>query len=259
MTGELFEVEGRPSELDALLLAEELGPGSVKGRQGDVMMPFREPSRFSIGDPIVTPLRAAGRISRELRYQLDRYEFHQVQLACSFAAAAACRFTEARFEVALSTAPDDHDAAGEIRGEAIAYDLFPQLLEDATTVTVTSTFKPEVSFKFDPVSATLSLPSRERVEQQIRYASRVSAFDLQGTRPAWRFLRTRQHEIDGPQRLFMLVRKPRGSRVGATFSLNASVEFVVGGHGFSPVELVMLFRRRSQSGVLTEAPSLHLC
>jgi hypothetical protein len=255
----LFLAEGQPSELDLLLLAEELGPGPVKGGQADLTLPFREPSHFSIGDPIVSPLTSTGATPAELRNQFDEYEFYQVQLACSFQAAPACRFTDARFAVVLTTTPEGSTQGSEVAADAIAYDLFPLLLEDAKTVTVKSTVKPEVSFKFEPVTATLSLPSRERVEQQIRYACRVVAFDLRGTRPAWSFYRTEQHEISGPQRLFVLVRKSTGTRVQAMFSLRARVEFVLGGQGFSPVELVMLFRRRDQAGLITDELTVPLC
>jgi hypothetical protein len=126
-------------------------------------------------------------------------------------------------------------------------------------VTVTSAVKPEISFGYEPVSAKLALPSRERVTEQIRYASRIAAFDLRGTRPAWNFYRTEQHEINGPQRLFILVRKPRGSSVRAAFSLSARVQFVLGGHGFSPAELVMLFRSRDRAGAVTDQMRVPLC
>jgi hypothetical protein len=57
----------------------------------------------------------------------------------------------------------------------------------------------------------------------------------------------------------MLVRKPRHSTVRATFSLNARVQFVRGGYGFSPVELVMLFRQRDRTGALADELATALC
>jgi hypothetical protein len=256
----LFVAQGQPSEVDVLLLAEELGPGAARGAQADLTLPFREPSHISIGEPITFALGPNSATPAGLRYQFEVYEFHQVQLACSFQAARGCRFTDARFAVTLTTEFDSADQRPEAAAQAIAYDLFPQLLEDAQVVTVTSAIKPEISFGYEPVSAKLSLPSRERVDKQIRYTSRVEAFDLQGSHPAWAFHRTQQHEISGPQRLFMLVRKPKGSAVSATFNLRARVQFVLlGGQGFSPVELVMLFRGRDRSDVLTDAPTVTLC
>jgi hypothetical protein len=126
-------------------------------------------------------------------------------------------------------------------------------------VIVTSSIKPEISLGYEALSATLSLPSRERVEEQIQYSSRVVASDLQGTHPAWSFYRTDQHEINGPQRLFMIIRKPKGSSVRAIFSLRARVQFILGGQGFSPVELVMLFRGRDRTRVLADEPAVPLC
>lgn len=254
----LFLAEGTPTELDVLLLAEQLGPGANRGARGDLTIPFRSPNRFSIGEPVVTRLDTAD--SAELREQSVDYHFHQVQLTCSFQAASGCRFTEARFGVELNTEFDQSAAAPPTDGltEAIAYDLFPLLLEDASTVTVTRTGA-TASFGFDQMGAKLSLPSNMQVEEEVRYSSRVEAFDLRGTRPAWSFHRTDQHEISGPQRLFMIVRKPRGSTVRATFSLHARVQFVWGGQGFSPVELVMLFRSRGETGVLTDEPTVALC
>jgi hypothetical protein len=57
----------------------------------------------------------------------------------------------------------------------------------------------------------------------------------------------------------VLVRKPKGTRVDATFSLQVRIEFVVGEQGFSSVDLTMMFRRCSRSGELTDEPSVALC
>src|SRR5262249_21146970 len=156
----------------------------TKGEQSDLTLPFRATSQISIGDPVVAVLEPTSATASQVWPQLADFEFHQVELACSFAAAAGCRFTDARFSVVLHTGWND---GGQRPGEAIAYDLFPVLLEDAQTVTVPSTAKPEVSFCYEPVSATLSLPSREKISEQVRYSSRVAAFDLRGTCPGWTF------------------------------------------------------------------------
>ncbi|MER6959666.1 hypothetical protein [Streptomyces sp. NPDC000618] len=254
----LFVAEGRASEVDVLLMEDELGPGAVDRGQGEVALPFREPSYLSIGEPVVVALDPQVEASVELRRQFDEFEFHQVQLTCSFQAAVGSRFTHARFTTELVTTVDGGERS--TGAQAIAYDLFPLRLEEARTVTVTSQ-RPgvDVTFGFEPVEATLSLPSRERMEEGIQYTSRVEAFDLRGTRPAWSFRRTEQREISGPHRLFMLVRKPKGTTVQATFGLSATVQFMMGGHGFAPVDLLMLFRARNRSGVLTDEPSVPLC
>ncbi|GAA2746156.1 hypothetical protein GCM10010440_36770 [Kitasatospora cinereorecta] len=240
----LFVADGTPSELDVLLMTEALGPSTSRGGQSDLALPFRLPSHFSIGAPVVTALTEED-APASMREQFGTYDFHQVQLTCSFQAAPGCHFADARFAVTLSA-------------EAIAYDLFPVLLEDARTVTLTRT-GPTLSFEYNPMGATLTMPSYERAEEKVRYCSRIVAFDLRGDRPSWSFHRTDQHEITGPQRLFMIVRKPRGHSVQATFNLRARVQFALGGDGFSPVELVMLFRKRERSGEIVDEPSVALC
>jgi hypothetical protein len=251
--------EGHASEIDVLLLGEQLGPGATKGAHADLTLPFRAASYVSIGDPVVTALPADQLATAALRDQVAGYEFHQVQLACSFQAAAGCRFTQARFATELLTAEDSPGSRAPGTTDAIAYDLFPQLVEEPRTVTVTSSIKPEITLGYDPVSATLALPSRERVVETVQYRSRITAFDLQGGRPAWQFTATDQREISGPQQLFILIRKPKGTSVQARFQLNAQVQFVIGGTGLAPVELVMVFRRRGREAVLQDAPDLPLC
>lgn len=254
---QLLVAEGMADEVDVLLMTEELGPGATKGAHSDLSLPFRSPSYISIGDPVVS--RVAPEQTAQLHEQDNRYEFHQVQLACSFQSAPGCRFTQARFMVELLTVDGGAVSRMAGTGDAIAYDLFPRLVEDPQTVTVTSATKPEISLGFDSLSATLSLPSRERVVEKVRYSSRITAFDLQGSHPAWQFLATDQHEIGGSQRLFMLVRKPKGTTVQARFRLTAQVQFIIGGIGLAPIELVMVFRRRGRDAVLEDSPVLPLC
>jgi hypothetical protein len=250
----VFAVEGRPSELDVLMLAEELGPGATKGGHADLTLLFRAPSRISIGEPVVAPLAPGDRRVSALRTHFAQYEFFQVELACSFAAAAGCRFSDARFEVALSTEPPAETTAQE----AIAYELSPLQLEDPQEVTASSS-KPGVAVKFEPASATLTLPSHEEVRKYVGYSSVMAASGLRTSRPVWSFYRTDQREINGSHLLQMLVRKPRGSRVMAELSLRARVQFVFVGHALSPVNLAMVFRHRSATGEIAGAPRIALC
>lgn len=256
----LFEVEGRADEIDVLMMTEELGPGATKGGEADLTLPFRAKSYFSIGDPIVSRLTESPGMPTAMQQQLADYEFYQIQLACSFQAAPGCHFIDARFSFELKTLPDGPQRLLTSPIEnAIAYDLFPLRIEDEQTVTVTRKLSPEMKFGYEQASATLTLPLLDRVEQRIVYTSRVEAYDLQGTHPAWSFYRTPAHEISGPQRLFLLLRKPKGTSVKTTFRLAARVQFVVGGQGFGPANLVMIFRRRDRSKTLTDEPTIPLC
>ncbi|GLZ79564.1 hypothetical protein Afil01_43710 [Actinorhabdospora filicis] len=245
MTEELFVASGAPSELDALLVEEELGLAGVRHGVGEVALPLRDPSHISIGEPLALPLDD---VPAQIADAHPDAEFWQVGLSCSFQAAPGSRFADARLGVELSTVDG---------GGAVAMDMFPTLIEEQRTVTVTSTAG-QASFGFDAIGAELSLPTREQTTELIRYSGRVVAFGLGGDRPAWSFQRTEQREIAGPHRLYLLVRKPRGTAVHARFTLSARVEFVIGGRGFAPTDLVMLFRKRTRTGELVDAPTVPL-
>lgn len=261
---ELFLVEGQLAEDEIVFLEETHGFDTTKGVAGEIATPFRAQSYFSIGDPIVLPLAELLATSDEalpadIRLQLHSYEFWQIQLTCSFQAAPGCRFHDARFSLELQTVPIQLNTTTQgVQQYAIAYDLFPLKIEDECKINVKYTFNPEVKFDFNPVSSSLALPIYERAKEYVVYSSRIEAFDLQGTQPAWSFARTATHEISGPQKLFMIVRKPKGTQVKATFNLAARVQFMIGNIPLDPSPLVIVFRRQNPQSVITDATIL-LC
>ncbi len=251
----LFEGEGEFSEEDEELL-ETLCGEQIRG-----IHTIRQKNRVSIGMPISLPLtqlflRQGQGIPVDIQLQVHDFEFYQIQLACSFEAGTNYRFHEARFQLVLET----QTALGSaMMPPAIAYDLFPLQLDDQRQVRVKRSLNPEIKFSFDPLSGSLSVPLYERDEEFIHYKSRVKAFDLQGTQPAWSFARTSSHEIDGPQKLFMIVRKPKGTQVYASFKVTASVEYALGSGVLGPFSLLFFFRRRNSSSTRTESPNYPLC
>ena len=257
--------EGQLSEEDVLFLAEESGLGTVKGAAGEISTNLRAKSYFSIGEPIVLPLaqlltERGEAISADIRLQMQHYDFYQIQLACSFQPAPSCRFHDARFALTLQTVPVDTNGITQlVPGKAIAYDLFPLRIEDEYKVTIKRSFNPEIKFNFDPVTASLALPLYDRTEEYITYTSRIEAFDLQGAQPAWSFTRTVTHEIGGPQKLFMVIRKPKGTQVEATYRLTARVQFMIGTIALDPYPLIMFFRRRDPQSVISDVPTIPLC
>jgi len=259
---DLFSIDGQLSEEDALFLEETRGISSVRGASGEIVSRFRAKSYFSIGDPIVLSLtrlitECGHALPADIRLQMPDYEFYQIQLACSFQAAPGCRFHDARFALTLQTVPDDPALPTQTAlSRAIAYDLFPLRLEDGRKVTIKRSLNPEIKFNFDSVSSSLTLPLCDRAEDYIIYTSYIEAFDMQGTQPAWQFMRTKSHEIGGPQKLFMILRKPKGTYVKARFSLSASVQFMIGNIALNPLPLVM---RRNPQSVITDMPMVSLC
>jgi hypothetical protein len=260
----LFYGEGLLSEEDVLFLEEEQGIVAERGAFGEISSLFRSRSFISIGDPIVLPfaqlLTERGEaVSAAIKLQMLSYDFYLVQLACSFQAAPNCRFHDARFSLELQTSPSDISVLEASPGNAIAYDLFPLKLEDERKVRVTWSFHPELKFTFDPISSSLTLPLYDRESEYVTYTSRVEAFDLQGTQPAWKFVRTASHDISGPQKLFMTLRKPKGTQVKAIFSLTAHVQFLIGRVVLNPYPLKLLFRGNEDQSTITDAPSAPLC
>jgi hypothetical protein len=115
-----------------------------------------------------------------------------------------------------------------------------------------------VAFDFDRVSSSVSLPLCEQSETDVTYTSHVEAFNLGSSQPGWKFMHTPPHEIRGTQKLFMIVRKPKGTQVHVTFELEAFIQFKFGEIAdFYP--LVMRFRHRNSPSTITDKPTIPLC
>jgi hypothetical protein len=252
----LFEGEGELSPEDEAVLKQ------LEGEPLRDIHTIRQKNRVSIGVPISLPLtpllQGCGQdLPADIQLQLQDFEFYQIQFACSFEAGFQYRFHEARFQVTLETRPVV-SGRPDLRG-AIAYDLFPLHLEDQRQVSIKRSLNPQIRFRFDPLSGSLAVPLYEHGEEYLRYTARISAFDLQGTQPAWSLARTHSHEIEGSQKLFMIVRKPKGTQVYASFKITASVEYLLGNIVLDPFPLSFLFRRRQSTSTRAEAPAYPLC
>lgn len=261
---ELFQAQGQLTEEDILFIEETKGLGLLEAK-GVIVVPLRDKSQFSIGDPVVLPLaeyfqKSGQTVPIDIQLQMQRYEFYQVELACSFQAARGCRFHDASFALNLETIPADPNAPPQAASaNAIAYDLFPLRVEDECRISIKQSLGPEITFGFDHASFSLKLPNKERSREYVTYQSRIVAFDLRTSWPKWQFTRTDAHEIEGSQELFMILRKPKGTHVKATFSLAANIQFTIAGLGLDLWPLVMVFRHRSNPNQpLTDAPSVPL-
>ena len=263
---ELFRVEGQLAKKHVLLIEERSGLGGVKQATGGILTPLRDKSGFSIGEPDVFPLaeyfqKSGQTVPANIQLKMPQYEFYQVELACSFEAATGCRFHDASFALNLETIPADPNAPLQAASaNAIAHDLFPLLVEDECKIDIKQSLSPEITFGFDHASSSLKLPyNKERSRKYVTYQSRIVAVGLRTSQPKWQFTRTNAHEIEGSQRLFMILRKPKGTHVKATFSLAANVQFTIAGLGLDLWPLVMVFRHWSNPNQpLTDAPSVPL-
>jgi hypothetical protein len=248
-----------------VFLEESTGIGSANRLVGELATPLRARSFVSIGQPIVHDLtkllaKRADPVPADMQLQTKYYEFYQIQLTCSFQAAPGCRFHDARFALCLETLPSNPNTPAQPSlGNAIAYDLYPQKVEDDYKISIKRSINPQLTLTSDLSSPGISLPLYEGTEEYIVYKGHIEAFDLQGTQPAWSFTRTRSHEIGGPYKLFLVIRKPKGTQVKATFSLTVHVQFMIGKIALDPLPLVMIFRLSRNNPVIVDNPLVPLC
>jgi len=253
-----FEWEGQLTEDAAADLAEQVGfPRSVRG-QASISLPFRDPSAIAVNRRDVFPLADLLVAQKEtlpapIQLQITQFDFYQVNLVCTFQPARGCRFSNAQFALTLRTLSSVIPAPGD----AIAYDLIPDKVEDQMQVSVKLSLDMGPKLTTQPISAELSAGvSAERTKEYVRYFARVQSYILDGTNPAWKFERTNSHELDGSYSLFMLVRKPKGTQVQIMPTLTANVQFMLGSLPLDPRPLV--FHRKNRKPELVDQPFLLL-
>src|SRR5258708_1459038 len=115
----LFDVEGQLAEEDIHFLEELVNVNPALRSIRQIGMPFRAKSHASIGTPNPPiPLikffkKSSNPLPVDIQLQTKLFEFYQVQLACSFEAAAGCRFHDARFALDLQTIPDNPNPSAQ--------------------------------------------------------------------------------------------------------------------------------------------------
>jgi len=270
----LFVGEGKISEDDLLELKVELevdyhhpsGRNTNREAFGEADISsatvMNTKNRFMIGDPVPLSLERFLAISgqsnlADIQAAMKDYEFCPRQLICSFVPAPGYRFHDAYFEITLQTLPINATAPPlAVREQAMAYALFPEKSEDQ--IKHTTTTGGSLTFTLDgKLSSSVPFPSKST--EGSANVSYIEAFGSQSTQPGWRFTRTPFREISGEYTLLILVRKPKGTRVQASFSLTAHLQFL---YGSTPLKkllsLVMFFRRRGSSATITD-PTVQLC
>ncbi len=253
----LFQAEARVAES----VIEGLNIPIPRGAEADILTTLRGKSSLSIGDPVVLPLdelliRQHEDLAADIQLQMQEYAFYAVQLACSFTPAEACRFRDARFSIELY----NPDVAGgsSTQENPVAYTLSPLSIEDETKVSRKYSFNPNLTFKFGSAQTQVGgiLPGGEQSQDYISYQSRIEAFGLRWRKCGWKFRRTRQHDIHGPQELFMVIRKRKDTRVAAKFDLLARVEAITRLGPLGPLSLDIFFHG---TGSVSDVPQKMLC
>ena len=220
--------------------------------EAKLLAPFRATSHIAIGDVLVFPLTEQEMdVSLDIKRQFNDYEFYRAHLVCSFDPAKRCSFSDARFEVSLTTQPVD-----AVEG-AIAYDLYPHEVQDSCKVSRKYGLTPTLELSFGSFKVGTGLP-HEQTEEYIVYNNQITAFGKRTRKPAWHFERTQSHEIKGAQELFLLIRKPKSSQVEATLQLKVTLEVMtkLGPFSFS---LTPLYRDKSVGSAITDKLTIPLC
>ncbi len=187
-------------------------------------------NKVSVGVPIVVELSVlmqAGELLHEARSLLERYDFFLVRFACSFLPDTGCRFTWARFGIALTA----KDIAGvEVPDHPFAYDLFPREIHQFRKRVRGIKLTPSLKLDFGPATVVEAEAGEvTRSEEYLDYEPEIVAFGLLDSDFAWDFRATKGKSVMGSSDLFALITKPKGTHVFAQFELGAEVEDVIFG------------------------------
>ena len=226
--GEISEEDLLACEIEQMLYDPSLLPDNRREVQGSLGSADAR-NRFSISNPIPILLESfqeknGQSFLAEIQVDEGKYDYCPFRLACSFVPAAGYRFYDACFEIFLQTFPAGRSTIDRANQEqALAYSLFPA-----------------------------------RVNDPVAHATHIAAFNPQGTRPGWQFTHTTSYRIDGYQELYLLVRKPSGTTIQATFCLTAHLQLTFGPVHFKRLlPTMMLFHHRNSSGTIID-PTVQL-
>lgn len=211
----LFEVT-----FEASIAEEEqkglLTPGEITTFRG-------HKNRVLMGVPqtidIVDSWPANESLAPEIAAFKGRWDFYSVRMACSFVPDRSCRFAWARLGVELIMR-DDYSLD---EPTVLAFDLFPR--EILRMQTYKRSFSVTPSFKFAFASAELAV---DHSSELLTYQPATASSGLLTDTPAWTFTPPAQSGLSGDRELFLLVKKPKGESVEATFTIGAEVRTALG-------------------------------
>ena len=150
----LFETSLEPSSyaVDKLVKGSDVGEAEIISFRG-------KKNRVAVGMPysenLVSRLVEENEeIPSDIKRMCDNYDFHTVNLSCSFLPDPACRFNWARFGVELGARTE----SGETHMERpIAYDMFPDEVLSEIKYRRDFSFSPKLKFNLGVLSADTKL------------------------------------------------------------------------------------------------------
>ena len=218
----LFEATLEPtaSAVDKMIKSEDMGEGEiieVRGKTNKVAVGARYYenliSRFS---------EQKEEIPHEIKEMMADYDFHFVNLSCSFLPDRDCGFVWVRFGVELSA----RSKSGEPQEEKpIVWDMIPDEVNSEIKYKRESIITPKLKFNFGAVNADMKLIDVKTQKELIVYKPQITAYGINTSKPIWDFESTMGKEMRGNKKdLLLIVKAPKNSKVSGRFSFNAEIE-----------------------------------
>jgi len=218
----LFEATLEPtaSAVDKMMKSKDIGEGEiigVRGKKNTVSVGARYYenliSRFS---------EQKEEIPHEIKGMMADYDFHLVNLSCSFLPDRDCRFVWVRFGVELSARSESGEPHEE---KPIAWDMFPDEVNSEIKYKRESNIAPGLKFNFSVVNADIKLIDFKTSKELIVYEPQITAYDINTPKPKWDFESTKEKEMRGNKKdLILIVKAPKNSKVKGRFLFNTEIE-----------------------------------
>ena len=218
----LFEATLEPtaSAVDKMMKSKDMGEGEiieVRGKKNKVAVGARYYENL-----ITRFIEQKEEIPHEIKHMMADYDFHFVNLSCSFLPDRDCRFVWVRFIVELIARSE----SGKLHEEKpIAWNMFPEEVNSEIKCRREVNFGPKLKINLGVVNADMELIAVETQKEFIVYKPQIIAYDIDTSKPKWDFESTEEKEMRGNKKdLLLIVKAPKNSKVKGRFSFNAEIE-----------------------------------
>lgn len=227
----LFEITLEPidSEVEELVKRKDVGETiDVKGKI----------NRVTVGIPyyenlISRYIEKGEEISHEINQMKDNYDFHFVNLSCSFLPDRDCKFAWVRFTVELTAKSE----SGELYEEKpIAWDMAPDEINSMISYKREVGLSPEIKLTLGIVDVATEFIDFKAQKELIVYEPQITAYGVKTSSPIWDFESTEEKELRGNKKdLILIVKAPKNSKLKGRFSFNTEIEYKVGIRKWIPI------------------------
>lgn len=231
----LFEATLEPtaSAVDKMMKSKDMGEGEIIGVRD-------KKNKVAVGalyyENLITRfIEEKEGIPHEIKHMMADYDFHFVNLSCSFLPDRDCRFVWVRFSVELSAMSESGEQYEE---KPIVWDMFPDEVNSEIKYRREVNFAPGLKFNFGVVNADMKLIDVKTQKEFIVYEPQITAYDINTSKPKWDFESTEEKEMRGNKKdLVLIVKAPKNSKVKGRFLFNAEIKCKIA--KWFPISLTM--------------------